>query len=222
MKAMILAAGRGERMRPLTDDTPKPLLEVGGRALIEHHVDALVGAGFRELVINHARLGHLIEARLGDGSRYGAAIRYSAEGDTPLETGGGLYKALKLLGTGAFVVVNADIWTDFDYTTLRRRRPLAAHLVLVPNPPHHPAGDFGLLEGLVRNELPGRHTYAGIGVYHPDLFKDSVPGAFPFAPLIRAAAGRGEVTGELYTGAWIDVGTPERLALLRASFVPRR
>lgn len=222
MKAMILAAGRGERMRPLTDDTPKPLLEVGGRALIEHHVEALIAAGFRELVINHARLGHLIEARLGDGSRYGAAIRYSAEGDTPLDTGGGIYKALKLLGTGAFVVVNADVWTDFDYAALRSRRPVAAHLVLVPNPPHHPAGDFGLLDGLVRDELQGRHTYAGIGVYDPDLFKDSVPGAFPLAPLIRTAARRGEVTGELYSGTWIDVGTPQRLSLLQASCAPGR
>lgn len=222
MKAMILAAGRGERMRPLTDDTPKPLLEVGGRALIEYHIDALVAAGFRELVVNHARLGHLIEARLGDGSRYGAAIRYSAEGDTPLETGGGIYKALTLLGTGAFLVVNADVWSDFDYATLRGRRPVAAHLVLVPNPPHHPEGDFGLRDGRVGNGSPRRYTYAGIGVYHPDMFKDSVPGAFPLAPLIRAAAERGEVTGELYSGAWIDVGTPERLGLLQASFAPRR
>ncbi|MEZ5446800.1 MAG: nucleotidyltransferase family protein [Gammaproteobacteria bacterium] len=222
MKAMILAAGRGERMRPLTDATPKPLLEVGGRALIEYHVEALVAAGFRELVINHARLGHLIEARIGDGRRYGAAIRYSPEGETPLETGGGINKALNLLGTGAFVVVNADIWTDFDFATLRGRRPDAAHLVLVPNPPHHPAGDFGLLDGRVRNDLPVRYTYAGIGVYHSDLFKDSTPGAFPLAPLIRAAAGRGEVTGELYSGTWIDVGTPQRLGLLQLSVAPRR
>jgi len=222
MKAMILAAGRGERMRPLTDATPKPLLQVGCRALIEYHVEALVAAGFRELVINHARLGHLIEARIGDGSRYGAAIRYSPEGDTPLETGGGIYKALSLLGPGNFVVVNADIWTDFDFAALRGRRPVAAHLVLVPNPPHHPGGDFGLLDGRVRNELPVRHTYAGIGVYHPDLFRDSAPGSFPLAPLIRAAADRGEVTGELYSGTWIDVGTPQRLGLLQASVTPRR
>ncbi len=222
MRAMILAAGRGERMRPLTDAIPKPLLEVGGRALIEYHVDALVAAGFRELVINHARLGHLIEARLGDGRRYGAAIRYSPEGDTPLETGGGIYKALNLLGTGAFVVVNADIWTEFDFGTLRGRRPTAAHLVLVPNPPHHPDGDFGLRDGRIRNDLQVRHTYAGIGVYHADLFKNSTPGAFPLAPLIRSAAARGEVTGELYSGTWIDVGTPQRLGLLQASVPPRR
>lgn len=220
MKAMILAAGRGERMRPLTDHTPKPLLEVGGRALIEHQIVALVAAGFRELVVNHGRLGHLIEARLGDGSRYGAEIDYSPEGDAPLETGGGIYRALPRLGPGVFVVVNADIWTDFDYAGLRGRQPLGAHLVLVPNPPHHPAGDFGLLDGLVGNGLPRRHTYAGIGVYHPDLFKNSAGGAFPIAPLIRAAADRGEVTGELYAGNWIDVGTPERLGRLRAAVTP--
>jgi MurNAc alpha-1-phosphate uridylyltransferase len=222
MKAMILAAGLGERMRPLTDLTPKPLLEVGGRALIEYHVEALVSAGFRELVINHSRLGHLIEKRLGDGSRYGASIRYSAEGEAPLETGGGIFNALTLLGSGPFVVVNADIWTDFDFAALhRRRRPAAAHVVLVPNPPHHPDGDFGLSEGFLKTDLPGRLTYSGIGVYHADLFRGCVRGRFPLAPLIRAAADRGEVTGELFPGTWIDVGTPERLSLLRAS-IPRR
>lgn len=221
MKAMILAAGRGERMRPLTDHTPKPLLEVGGRALIEYQIEALVAAGFRQLIVNHGRLGHLLEARLGNGSRYGADIDYSPEGEAPLETGGGIYRALPRLGPGAFVVVNADIWTDFDYARLRGCQPIAAHLVLVPNPPHHPAGDFGLLDGLVGNALPLRHTYAGIGVYHPDLFKDSAAGAFPIAPLIRAAADRGQVTGELYSGRWIDVGTPDRLTLLRAIMTPR-
>jgi MurNAc alpha-1-phosphate uridylyltransferase len=221
MKAMILAAGLGERMRPLTDHTPKPLLEVAGRALIEYHIEALVAAGLRELVINHSRLGHLIEARLGDGSRYGASIRYSAEGEAALETGGGILNALTLLGAGPFVVVNADIWTDFDFATLRRRHPAGAHVVLVPNPPHHPGGDFGLSEGLLKTDLPGRLTYSGIGVYHPDLFRGCAPGRFPLAPLIRAAAERGEVTGEVYPGTWIDVGTPGRLSLLQAS-EPRR
>jgi MurNAc alpha-1-phosphate uridylyltransferase len=211
MKAMILAAGRGERMRPLTDHTPKPLLQAGGKPLVVHHIERLAAAGFRELVINHAHLGERIEAALGDGARFGVRIRYSAEGKA-LETGGGIYRALPLLGPGPFLVVNGDVWTDIDFARLRLAEGLLAHLVLVDNPPHHPRGDFVLADGLVLAEGEPRYTFSGIGLYHPDLFRDSAPGAFPLAPLLRSAMARGLVTGERHGGIWLDIGTPERLA----------
>lgn len=210
MKAMILAAGRGERMRPLTDHTPKPLLEVGGKALIEHLIEALATAGFRELVINTAHLSAQLTARLGDGGRYGVAIAWSPEPEGALETGGGIMQALPRLGE-RFVVVNGDIWTDYPFARLRPVPATLAHLVLVDNPPHHARGDFALNDGRVAVEGRTRLTFSGIGVYHRDLFRDCRPGKFPLAPLLRAAMGENQVSGEHYRGRWVDIGTPERL-----------
>lgn len=212
---MILAAGRGERMKPLTDSTPKPLLEAGGRCLIEHHITALTGAGITDIVINHSWLGEQIEARLGDGARYGAHIRYSPESALRLETGGGIRNALPLLGTAPFIAVNGDIWTDFPFASLPQMPAGLAHLVLVPNPPHNPAGDFMLTGRWIVNEGPARHTYSGIAVLRPALFDGQNATVFPLAPLLRAAAERGEVSGELYAGTWMDIGTPAVLEELR-------
>ncbi len=210
MRAMILAAGRGERMRPLTDTTPKPLLEVGGKRLIEYHILALREAGVRELVINHAYLGEQIEQTLGDGSRYDVSIRYSAEGEA-LETAGGIQRALPLLGDAPFIVVNGDIFTDFPFAGLPREPQGCAHLVLVNNPPHNPAGDFALKAGQVRDEGDERLTFSGIGIYRPELFAALEPGRAPLAPLLRQAMARDEVSGEVYQGEWLDIGTPQRL-----------
>ncbi|TCK19318.1 MurNAc alpha-1-phosphate uridylyltransferase [Thiogranum longum] len=214
MKAMILAAGRGERMRPLTDRLPKPLLEVAGKPLIEYHVEALRDAGFFELVINHAWLGEQIMQHLGDGARFGVKIRYSPEPEGALETGGGIYNALPLLGDEAFLVVNGDIYTDFPYATLRHTPRQLAHLVLVDNPEHHPQGDFSLENGIVTGTGKGALTFSGIGLYRPELFRDQPAGAFPLAPLLREAIRCKKVTGEYYRGYWADVGTPRRLAEL--------
>jgi MurNAc alpha-1-phosphate uridylyltransferase len=213
MKAMILAAGRGERMRPLTDTTPKPLLKVGGKALIEYTIESLVRAGFRELVINHAHLGAQIEAFLGDGARYGATIEWSREPHGALDTGGGIRQALPLLGE-RFVVVNADIWTDFPFARLHTVTAGLAHLVLVNNPPQHPEGDFRLNGERVEAEGTPKLTFSGIGLYRRDLFQSCPEGKFPLAPLLRAAMACGAVNGEHYTGLWQDIGTPERLAAL--------
>jgi MurNAc alpha-1-phosphate uridylyltransferase len=215
MKAMILAAGRGERMRPLTDHTPKPLLQAGGRALIEYPIEALRTAGITELVINYAHLGNMLVDYLGDGSRYGVHIRYSAEPEGALETGGGIKRALPLLGDAPFLVVNGDVWTDYPYT----HKPLAsgrlAHLILVANPPHHQAGDFCLTDSDdVYDGGEQRLTFSGLGVYHPHLFADTPDGAFPLAPLLRKAMRDGRVSGEYYRGKWMDIGTPQRLAEL--------
>ncbi len=210
MKAMILAAGRGERMRPLTDHTPKPLLEVGGKALIEHLIEALASAGFRELVINTAHLGAQLPARLGDGGRYGVAIEWSPEPEEALETGGGIMQALPRLGE-RFVVVNGDIWTDYPFVRLRQAPAALAHLVLVDNPLHHAHGDFALNGGQVAVEGRARLTFSGIGVYHRDLFRGCNPGKFPLAPLLRTAMAEHQVSGEHYRGRWVDIGTPERL-----------
>lgn len=214
MRAMILAAGRGERLRPLTDRTPKPLLRVRGAALIEHHLRALARAGFGEAVINTAWLGDRIEAALGDGAAYGLAIRYSREAPGALDTGGGVHNALPLLGKAPFAVVNADVYTDYDYARLRRPPPedADARLVLVPNPPHNPRGDFGLEGGRVT--AAACHTFAGIGVYRPSLFADHGAGRFGLAAALRPAIAAGRVAGELYRGTWCDVGTPEALACL--------
>jgi N-acetyl-alpha-D-muramate 1-phosphate uridylyltransferase len=219
MHAMILAAGRGERMRPLTDHLPKPLLEVGGKPLIVHHIERLAAAGFRNIVINHAHLGHRIEEATGDGARWGANIRYSPEGEA-LETGGGIFKALPLLGFGPFLVVNGDIWTDLDFTHLRLEDGLLAHLVLVDNPPHNPAGDFALSDDRASPEGARRYTFSGIGIYRPELFQSCSPGAFPLAPLLRSAMGQGLVSGEHYPGRWLDIGTPERLQALDRMLTP--
>lgn len=213
MRAMILAAGRGERMRPLTDHTPKPLLRAGGLTLIEYHLHGLVAAGFREIVINHAHLGAQIEAFLGDGRRYGATISYSAEG-TALETGGGIFRALPLLGDAPFVVVNGDVWSDYPLARLQRAPAGLAHLVLVDNPAHHPRGDFHLQGEQVVGEGEPRLTFSGIGLYRRELFAGCRDGAFPLAPLLRKAMAAGQVSGEHFTGHWTDVGTPQRLAEL--------
>ncbi len=213
MKAMILAAGRGKRMRPLSDHVPKPLLKVGGRCLIEYHLIALASAGIRDIVINHAWLGEQIERVLGDGSCWGVKIQYSAEGEG-LETGGGILNALPLLGEQPFLVVNGDVWCNYPFHQLPAEPAGLAHLVLVESPPHHPEGDFVLQENRVCLEGGPRLTYSGIGVYHPALFADCAPGAFPLAPLLRRAITAGMITGEQYHGRWVDVGTPERLQML--------
>ena len=218
MKAMLLAAGRGERMRPLTDATPKALLRAGGTSLIERLIGRLAGEGYTDLVVNHAHLGALIESTLGDGSRFGVRIRYSPERDA-LETAGGIANALVLLGPAPFLVVNADLHSDYPFARLRGalRGDARAHLVLVDNPPHHPGGDFALVGDRVANEGGALLTFSGIGVYRPELFDGIAPGArAALAPLLRAAAARGRVTGERYTGRWVDVGTSERLARLDA------
>jgi MurNAc alpha-1-phosphate uridylyltransferase len=214
MKAMLLAAGRGERMRPLTDTIPKPLLEVGGKALIEHHLAALHQAGIREVVINHAWLGEAIEARLGNGQRFGLEIHYSPEIPQALETAGGIIQALPLLGEDPFLVINSDIWTDYPLQRLPSQPDGLAHLVMVNNPEHHPGGDFCLRDGLLFAAGEPRLTYSGIGVYRPALFAGLEPGVRPLAPLLRAAMQSGQVQGEYYNGAWYDIGTPARLASL--------
>lgn len=214
MQCLILAAGRGERMRPLTDRVPKSLLPVAGKPLIQYHIENLTRAGLRDLVINHARLGEQIETALGDGSRYGVRIRYSAEGEAPLETGGGILKAMALLESDPFLVVNADIWTDFPFSSLPSRIPGLAHLVLVDNPAHNPDGDFALDGGQVSDRGARRYTFSGIGLYRPALFSNSPKERFPLAPILRRAAASGLVSGQYYAGTWLDVGTPERLAAL--------
>lgn len=213
MKAMILAAGKGERMRPLTLHTPKPLVRAAGVPLIEYHLKALAAAGFVDVVINHAWLGQQIEDHLGDGARFGLRIRYSPEGE-PLETGGGIHRALPLLGDEPFLVVNGDIWTDYDFARLRAPLDGLAHLVLVDNPAHHPGGDFQLHQGHVSDGVPGEPglTYSGIAVLDPRLFEGCQPGAFKLAPLLRDAMAHAQVSGEHHPGHWVDVGTLERLA----------
>ncbi|MBK7662230.1 MAG: nucleotidyltransferase family protein [Sterolibacteriaceae bacterium] len=220
MKAMILAAGRGERMRPLTDICPKPLLEVAGKPLIVWHIERLVTAGIRDLVINHAHLGHLFESRLGDGRAWGARIAWSAEPPGALETAGGIANALPLLGEAPFAVVNGDIWCDFDAPRLANvaaslDADVLAHLLLVANPAHNPAGDFCLAAERIMPQGEARYTYSGIGIYRPALFDGIVRGErAKLAPLLRDAITRDQVRGELHAGGWVDVGTPERLAAL--------
>ncbi|MBA1249800.1 N-acetylmuramate alpha-1-phosphate uridylyltransferase MurU [Pseudomonas luteola] len=213
MKAMILAAGRGERLRPLTLHTPKPLVKACGVPLIEYQIRALKTAGFNDFVINHAWLGRQIEDYLQDGSRLGVSIVYSPESE-PLETGGGIFKALPLLGKEPFLVANGDIWTDYDYRPLQLTAGDLAHLILVDNPLHHPEGDFFLSNGRVveAGEACDRFTYSGIAILHPDLFRTCEAGAFKLAPVLRAAIAEGRVSGALHTGRWVDVGTHERLA----------
>mgnify|MGYP005814748465 CR=1 FL=1 len=220
---MILAAGRGTRMRPLTDHTPKPLLPVGGRPLLFHHLECAAAAGFREVVINLAHLGPMIRAAVGDGSAFGLAVRYSDEGDQALETGGGIARALPLLGSEPFVVLNGDVWIDHPLGALTLPPGDLAYLVLVDNPDHHPQGDFHLDEsGRVRIEGDRRLTFAGLGVYHPALFEHAPAGAFPLAPLLRAAMVAGRSSGTHHRGVWVDVGTPERLKALDRSLRDRR
>jgi len=229
MKAMILAAGRGERMRPLTDHTPKPLLQVAGRALIEHHLIRLKEAGYNEVVINVSYLADQIISTVGDGSRYGLSIVYSNEGEPALETGGGIRHALPLLGTQPFLVINSDVWTDFPLAGLSLPDSDLAWLMLVDNPDHHQQGDFYLHQGRVldtealakgksKTDKPYSDvqalTFSGIGIYDPQLFASSADAAFPLGPLLRSAMRENRVAGQHYSGRWYDVGTPERLAEL--------
>lgn len=222
MRAMILAAGRGERMRPLTDNCPKPLLRAGGRALIEWQLIALRRAGFVDVVINHAHLGAMIEGALGDGRRWGLRIHYSPETEA-LETAGGIARALPLLGDDPFLVMAGDVFTDFDparaltIAAQMRVADLSAWCVMIDNPVHHPAGDFALRDGRLLEDGSRRLTFSGIGVYRPDLFGGVAAGAKArLAPLLRAAAAHGRAGGEYHGGLWIDVGTPQRLAELDA------
>ncbi len=231
MKAMLFAAGRGERMRPLTDNCPKPLLKVRGRPLIVWHILNLVRAGISEIVINHAHLGHMIEETLGDGAQFGARIAYSAEG-TALETAGGIAKARHLLDDAPFVAIAADIYCPyFDFKQVTEvladndvwgnphpedQRDMA-WLYLIKNPPHHPKGDFGLNNFTITNDGEPRHTFSGIGVYRPEMFDSVAPGeSKQIAPILREYAARGLVGGELYRGEWTDVGTVQRLEQLNA------
>ncbi|MGD8574678.1 MAG: nucleotidyltransferase family protein [Gammaproteobacteria bacterium] len=220
MRAMVLAAGRGERMRPLTDHTPKPLLHVGGRSLIDYHLDALARAGIRDVVINLAWLGQQVRDFIGDGSRHGLHVRYSDEGRHALETGGGIVRALPLLGQEPFLVLNGDVFTDFPLETLTLESDDLAQLVLVDNPPHHRSGDFALHGGRVSNEGDEQLTFAGIGVYSPALFAGCEGEHFPLAPLLRGAVAEGRVGGVHHAGVWLDVGTPERLAALNRYLDP--
>jgi len=222
MRAMILAAGRGERMRPLTDHCPKPLLEAGGKPLIVWHLEALARARIREVVINHAHLGKMIEDRIGSGETWGLRIRYSPE-STALETAGGIRRALSWLGSDPFLVINGDVFTRCDFARARtiamqmQVARLSAWCVLVDNPDHHPQGDFAIENGRLLNEGSPRLTFSGIGIYHPELFADLQEGqAARLAPLLRAAADSGRAGAERLEGPWVDVGTPERLHQLDA------
>ncbi|HID83011.1 MAG TPA: nucleotidyltransferase family protein [Chromatiales bacterium] len=218
MKAMILAAGRGERMRPLTDHRPKPLLQIGGTSLIEHQIRRLKNAGYIDIVINIAWLGEQIKQALGDGQKLKVNIQYSDEGETALETGGGIFKALPLLGSSHFLVVNSDVWCDHPLSAPQLKTDCLAHLILVDNPQHNSQGDFSLENGLVKNTNP-QLTFSGIGWYHPDLFADCKPGKFLLAPLLREAAEQNRVSGEYYQGEWQDIGTPERLRQLQNNLI---
>jgi N-acetyl-alpha-D-muramate 1-phosphate uridylyltransferase len=214
--AMILAAGRGERLRPMTDTTPKPLLLVRGQPLIERHVVALARAGIIRIVINLAWLGSQIRDYLGDGSRYGVTIIYSDEQPRALETGGGITRALPQLSPGPFAVVNGDIYTDFPFETLNVGADRDAHLILAPNPPRHPQGDFGLQHGLAVPEAATQYTFTGIAVYRSTFFSGCSDGVFPLKPLLLRSMAAQRCSAELYTGLWEDVGTPERLQALNA------
>jgi N-acetyl-alpha-D-muramate 1-phosphate uridylyltransferase len=222
---MILAAGRGERMRPLTDTTPKALLTVGGKSLIARHIEKLARAGFDEIVVNHARLGHLIESSLGDGEDFDVHIYYSPE-NPALETAGGIANALPLLGKHAFPVINADVFCDYDFRDLHAETVILeddtsrdSHLVLVDNPEHHRDGDFVLRDGVIVPEGAPRLTFSGIGIYRPALFQALPRGEkAPLAPLLRATIAAGRCSGEHYAGMWTDVGTPQRLQQLNQTF----
>ena len=229
MKALILAAGLGERMRPLTNATPKPLLVAGGKPLIVWHLEKLAAIGVEDVVVNTSWLADQFRQQLGDGSRWDLHLHYGYEGATPLETGGGMWNAMALLGDTPFIAINGDIWTDYDFARLPREAVGDAHLVLVDNPPQHPHGDFTLQDdGHVASDGASRLTFAGIGLYRPALFDgwrniignapgaDEVPPRFKLAPLLRAAMARDVVSGEHHRGRWTDVGTPDRLAQLDA------
>lgn len=208
---MLLAAGRGERLRPLTDKRPKPLLEVRGQSLLEHHLQKLRDAGVTNVVINLGWLGDQIVRRIGSGARYGLQVEYSPEGDNILETGGGIHNALPLLGDAPFVVVNADIFTDMPVPSTTLAKDVQGHLVMVPKPDYRPHGDFDLSDGRVRNSDHPSLIFSGVAIYRPEFFAGCEAGRFPLAPMLREAADVGQLSGEIYAGTWIDVGTPERL-----------
>ena len=212
---MILAAGRGERMRPLSDTVPKPLLEVAGKPLVVRAVERLVAAGFAELVVNLGWRGRQIREYLDDGSRWGASISYSDEGELPIGTGAGIVRALPKLGPGPFAVTSADLWTDFPFERLRRATVREVHLVLVPNPDHHPDGDFALDDGALLRAEPDRMTYSGIGVFSPAAFRPVIADAAALAPYLDRACARGTATGEAFQGVCDNVGTPAQLAAAR-------
>jgi MurNAc alpha-1-phosphate uridylyltransferase len=221
-RAMIFAAGRGERMRPLTDATPKPLLRAGGRMLIERHLDKLAAAGVREVVVNTSHLAAQFPAALGDGSRWGLRIHFSYEGPTPLETGGGIRHALALLGDEPFIGVSADIASDYDYALLPRDPDGLAHLVMVPNPDFHPRGDFWLAHGRLNDDGVGeRLTFGNIGVYRPALVAGETATCFKLLPMYQRAMREGRLAGERYDGWWLNIGTPEQLRLLDAELSGR-
>ena len=215
MRAMILAAGRGERLRPLSDEIPKPLVEFGGQPLIFYHLDGLAAAGFSEIVINLGHLGHMLREALKDGSRWGLNIRYSPEHEGALETGGGIAQALPMLGSAPFLVVNGDIYSDYAFGRLRALKCSHAHLVLVPVPADKEHGDFALKRGRIHNEGNPKYTFSGISVYHPCFFAGSASGRWSIVPLLRKTVRDHLVTGELYTGQWKDIGTVDRLMKLR-------
>jgi MurNAc alpha-1-phosphate uridylyltransferase len=214
MKAMILAAGRGERLSPLTDTTPKSLVEVRGQSLLERHLENVRDAGIKDVVINLGWLGDQIVERVGSGSKYGLSIAYSDERDDILETGGGIHKALPLLGNEPFLVINADIYTDMSIASLSLREESAAHLVLVPSPDYRDGGDFDLDDGAVINGDSQSLTFSGVALYRPEFFDQCEAGRFSIVPMLRAAADARQLGGSLYKGLWADVGTPERLAKL--------
>jgi N-acetyl-alpha-D-muramate 1-phosphate uridylyltransferase len=213
---MVMAAGRGERMRPITDTLPKPLVPVADKPLIVYHLERLALAGVREVVINLSWLGERIRSALGDGREYGLSIAYSEEGPVPLETGGGIFKALPLLGSGPFLVVNGDTWSDIDYGHLGLEDGALGRIVLVANPTHNTRGDFGLEGDVVIDREVDRFTYSGVGVYRPEFFEGCSAGRFPMLPLMKRAIASRVLRGELHRGEWCDVGTPERLAALDA------
>jgi N-acetyl-alpha-D-muramate 1-phosphate uridylyltransferase len=216
---MILAAGRGERMRPLTDKIPKPLLEIAGKPMIIHQIEALESAGVKDIVINTGHLGEQIQYELGTGATFGVDILYSDEGEDILETAGGIIQALPLLGDDPFIVTNADIFTDFDYFTLPSEPDFDAHLVLVNNPPHNLEGDFALENGRVLEQGSLKLTYSGIGVFYPHFFENCNPGRAPLAPLLHQSSQAQRLSGQHFTGLWSDIGTPARLKEINDSIV---
>jgi len=212
MKVLIFAAGKGERLKPITEKIPKALVSVGGRPLIVHHLQRLAAAGLPQIVINCAYLGQVLRDEIGTGSRWGVRIRWSDEGDEALETGGGMLHALPLLGRDPFIALNADVYTQLDFARLKDHPKGLAHLVLVPNPAHNRRGDFALEDGQVLSVAAGRLTFSGIGAYRPELVEGYRPGSFKLTPVLRTAIAHRQVSGEYYEGSWHDVGTPERLA----------
>ncbi len=215
MRAMLLAAGRGERLRPLTDEVPKSLVEVRGESLLERHLASIHAAGVRTVVINLGWLGDRIVERVGSGERYGLNVLYSQGGENILETGGGIHKALPMLGDEPFLVINADIYTDMPMPRIELAAEHVGHLVMVPSPGYRDGGDFDIEDGLIRNGETQKLTFSGVAMYRPAFFDGCEPGRFPLAPMLREAADHGKLSGSLYQGLWADIGTPERLRAIQ-------